>query len=311
MPQRRRRAHGALLLVAITAAAAAGWAQPAATAKARRHASITKDIDCGACHTPDGWKSLGGNSQGAGFDHDKTGFPLRQDHRIAACIDCHDGERQVSRQCSSCHQDPHAARLGARCEDCHNAGDWWQTEAIARHRRTRLPLTGMHALVECRDCHQRTNERTFTSTPADCFACHLDDYQRPDIHPPHIGVAGDPDRPPFPRDCERCHRPTAWVPAFVPAALVAQGFAPSGVPDPTATAKSASTLWAHEAIFPLRTGAHRGAECASCHTSAAAPAAVRCDGCHEHSAVRLASQHQKVAGFGTACLSCHPGGMRR
>ena len=68
----------------------------------------------------------------ADFNHDETGFPLRQKHAEASCVDCHtesgtwDG---LSSDCVSCHDDPHGAEASSRdllgdCADCHDAGDW-------------------------------------------------------------------------------------------------------------------------------------------------------------------------------------------
>jgi hypothetical protein len=260
--------------------------------------SVTEGLDCSACHTPAGWKSVSAGSGSAGFDHSRTGFPLNQRHVNVPCAGCHRSDRPITRQCAGCHQDAHAGQLGATCDGCHSAAGWYQTAAFARHRQTRLPLTGMHALVECRDCHQRTTDRTWTTTAADCFACHAADYQRPDIHPLHVGVAGDPAQPPFPRDCSQCHRASGWLPAFVPSGLVSGGLA-------------LTSAQAHDRFFPLSHGPHRAADCASCHTSRTAPQAVRCNGCHAHDEVKLREQHRQVAGFGTSCLGCHPGGRAR
>jgi Class III cytochrome C family len=273
-----------------------GRAEPAA--RPAHRASVTEGLDCSACHTPDGWKSVSAGSGSSGFDHSRTGFPLTQRHVNVPCAGCHRSDRPITRQCSGCHQDAHAGQLGAGCDGCHSAAGWYQTAAFARHRQTRLPLTGMHALVECRECHQRTTDRTWTTTAADCFACHAADYQRPDIHPLHVGVAGDPAQPPFPRDCSQCHRASGWLPAFVPGGLVSGGLA-------------LTSAQAHDRFFPLSHGPHRAADCASCHTSRSAPQAVRCTGCHAHDEVKLREQHRQVAAFGSSCLGCHPGGRAR
>jgi hypothetical protein len=267
-------------------------------ARAARHASVTQGMDCSACHTPASWKSVTASSEGAGFDHSKTGFPLTARHREVPCASCHGAERQVTRQCSGCHQDAHAGQLGAACDGCHSSATWFQTSALARHRQTRLPLTGMHALVDCRDCHQRTSDRTWTTVAADCFSCHEADYRRPDLHPLHVGIPGDPTSPPLSRDCSECHRAIAWSPAFVSNPLVTGGLA----------LRSGE---AHDRIFPLSFGPHRGAECSSCHTSPALPRAVRCNGCHAHDEQKLRVQHRQVAAFNPSCLSCHPGGSAR
>jgi hypothetical protein len=309
----------ASLLVVLTLALAcalglaaprAGLAAPPVAAKAPlrrsqagRHLSVTEGLDCSACHTPDSWKSLAPASDGAGFDHSTTGFPLTARHRAVSCAGCHGSERAITRQCAGCHQDAHAGQLGAACDGCHSSASWQATSAFARHRQTRLPLTGMHALVDCRDCHARSGDRTWTSVAADCFACHEADYRRPDLHPLHVGIAGDPNTPPLPRDCAQCHRAMAWSPAFVSSARVTGGLGAGGL-----ALRSGD---AHDRVFPLSFGPHRGAECSSCHTSPALPRAVRCTGCHAHDEARLRLQHQKVEAFQPNCLSCHPGGRAR
>lgn len=287
----------ALLVASALAALVAEPTRAAPDAKARRHASLTRGLDCSACHSTDGWKQLSA-SAGSGFDHSRTGFPLNQRHSGVACASCHRADEPLTRQCSGCHEDAHQGQLGARCDGCHSAAGWSQTEALARHRQTRLPLTGMHTLVECRDCHQRAGEGSFSTVPADCFACHADDYRRPDLHPSHVGVPGDPESPPFPRDCAQCHRATGWSPAFTLSRL--------------ATGRQAlSSRVEHDRVFVLSFGSHRDADCQSCHSSSSAPRAVRCDGCHAHGEVTLREQHRGVAAFSRACLTCHQGGRAR
>jgi hypothetical protein len=292
-----------LLLASLTLAVVAGLLVPevsrAAPQPLRRHrASLTAGLDCSACHTPDSWKSMSTGSGSSGFDHSRTGFPLSQRHASVPCAGCHRSDRAITRQCSGCHTDAHAGQLGAGCDGCHSAAGWYQTTAAARHRQTRLPLTGMHALTDCRDCHQRTADNTWSGVPADCFACHEADYRRSDIHPLHVGVAADPAQPPFPRDCAQCHRATGWLPAFVRSEVLSVGLA-LRAPEQ------------HDRYFPLSQGPHRGVDCANCHGSAAAPGAVRCTGCHAHDEVKLRQDHPGMAAIGSACLVCHPGGRRR
>jgi hypothetical protein len=284
---------GALLALIEPALSAA-----APTQRLMHRASVTAGLDCSACHSTDGWKQVAMSGQ-SGFDHSRTGFPLTQRHNGAPCTTCHNAERPLTRQCAGCHQDAHGGQLGAGCDGCHSAGGWFQTESFARHRQTRLPLTGMHALVECRDCHERTTDRTWTTVAADCFACHEADYRRPDIHPLHVGVAGDPSQPPFPRDCAQCHRATGWLPVFVD--ISALGGA----------AMALTSTRAHDRLFPVTHGPHRGADCSSCHALPAQPRVVRCDGCHAHSEKTLREQHSGVMAFGGACLTCHLGGSVR
>jgi hypothetical protein len=287
------------LALAITLAALVALAEPGSGSMSPHPESITQGLDCSACHTTSGWDLLGGAPSGqSGFDHSRTGFPLTGRHRNAACTDCHNGKRKVTRDCAGCHRDSHRQRLGQACDSCHSAQSWHSVRAIERHRRTRLPLTGMHALADCTECHRRAGDNQWTGVPANCFACHANDYRRPDVHPRHTGTPGDPTAQPFSRDCTECHRATGWIPAVISTKTFA-------------VTQGLMSRRAHDARFPISFGKHRTATCGNCHTSLARPRIVRCDGCHAHSPVRLKQQHRRIAGPARSCLGCHPGGARR
>jgi hypothetical protein len=261
------------------------------------HASFVDEMDCSACHTPDGWGLSDQAGAKSGFDHAKTGFPLTGAHVDAVCTSCHRGDRAISRACDACHTDAHERRLGDDCSDCHSTRAWEDTRTAERHRRTRFPLTGMHAVIDCGACHVRTSERTWSDVPSDCFACHEDDYRR-DIHPVHEGDPNDPSVTPLSRDCAQCHRPTAWSPAVV---------VPSQLPR---IAAARSTLL-HDVKFPIRWGKHRGASCDSCHPAAGTPRLVDCLGCHEGTTLRALHGRRVLPVDGAGCLRCHPGGTAR
>lgn len=292
---------GALLLASATAwLALAGYQSPVA-ATPRGHGSITDELDCSACHTAAGWKSLTEEVSGGGFDHDQTGFPLRGQHAFNTCTQCHSAERTLTRRCNGCHEDAHQGRLSADCSQCHNSQTWLRTDAIERHRLTRLPLSGMHAVADCVDCHRRGGDRAWSSVPADCFACHIDDYRRPGVHPVHDGSTG---QPLFDRNCASCHRATGWAPAIVPIGRFESALTVSPLTRDTLT---------HDLRFPIGFGPHRVATCGDCHRNAEAGGALQCVGCHAHSKGRLLAQHKRgpVPTQARACLSCHPGGAVR
>ena len=277
-----------------TAAPASSAAAPAPRPSPRE---ITDALPCSACHTTAAWRTKG--AAAGGFDHATTGFPLTGQHAGTSCGACHVPGRVLKRTCDSCHADAHGGRVSSKCDSCHVPAGWKVTRPLEMHRFTRFPLTGMHVLADCTECHRRASEHQWTGAPVDCFSCHERDYRRPGLRPAH---EGSNTTAPFPRDCSQCHRSIAWVPAFVPPGLLG-GSASS--PLEVAPAN-------HDLRFPISFGIHRGASCSDCHVSVATPRDVRCIGCHAHSPARVTQQHrQSVATQGSACVSCHLGGARR
>jgi hypothetical protein len=243
-------------------------------------------LDCKTCHGATTWSEVDGGAR-AGFDHAATGFPLRGAHATASCAGCHgrgDTAGKPASDCQACHRDPHQGRVEGACAECHRETGWTDVAALERHRRTRMPLTGKHATIECAACHRRQGERTWSDVPVDCFACHSAGYRNATM-PDHDGAV------PLPRDCARCHVTVAWSPATSPAVLT----------------RAASRD--HDAWFPLA-GSHRGATCESCHVDARRSKLVRCDGCH--TTAKLRTQHTApVTTAVRSCLQCHPRGARR
>jgi hypothetical protein len=268
-----------------------------------RNKRFTDVIPCSACHTTAAWRSKGASGEQAKFDHSTTGFPLTGQHMNVPCVDCHNTTIAIKRACVSCHasDDIHRGRLLQPCDACHSPAGWRVTQPFEIHRRTRFPLTGMHVLADCTECHRRASENRWTEAPIDCFACHEKDYRRPGIQPVHVGTATTV---PLPRDCSLCHRSTAWVPA---AATGSTSSALTRLAGPQRAAPPG-----HDLRFPITFGFHRTATCDDCHASLAVPRAVRCIGCHVHDPARLMQQHrQPVSTDGASCLTCHPGGARR
>jgi hypothetical protein len=259
----------------------------------RAHDGFVDNMDCSACHTSDGWQ-LAATAGQSGFDHDRTGFPLRGAHVQTTCVGCHTGQAKIATTCEGCHRDPHEGRHVGACAECHEATAWSNTSVLEQHRRTRMPLTGRHAMIDCSDCHKRQGARQFSATPTDCYACHAAQYHDQTIHPTHDGSTG---QAPFPRDCALCHQTSAFSPAYA---------APSTLPRMAPGVMNRQ----HDPFFVLSTGSHRNADCASCHADVRRPQQVRCDGCHAD--VKLRTQHRvPVARAAAGCLGCHPRGASR
>ena len=145
---------------------------------------------CNDCHTSSSW-------QKQKFDHDKkTKFPLRGKHIKTACNQCHRGDlykEDLKLDCVSCHKkdDVHKGKQGRECDSCHNESGW-QSNVLFDHDLASFPLIGMHAAVQCEECHL---SNAYAETESDCNHCHVDD----DVHKTKLGT-----------DCASCHNPNSW-----------------------------------------------------------------------------------------------------
>lgn len=169
------------------------------------HASAGFPTSCEQCHAITTWL-------GAKFDHLKiTGFALTGTHATLQCTDCHVGGKYKGTQatCSGCHMNDYRAASNPNhvsvgfplaCQDCHNTTAW--QPASVNHAALGFPLTGMHASLQCSQCHINNN---YSITSTACVSCHLKDYQGT-TNPNH--VAGG-----MPQQCEVCHSTSGWIPA--------------------------------------------------------------------------------------------------
>ena len=241
----------------------------ARTAVFKRSRTLLKK--CEACHQPDGWRQLKSPEH---FDHGLTGYPLRGRHAAAACATCHRPKQATARPCGSCHADPHLGRLGRGCAECHEQASWTPSPLLAQHRRTRLPLSGSHALADCASCHPGARESRFRGAPAACYACHAAAYNDPALHPNHAKVG-------FDRRCEQCHRTVSWRPAIF---------------------GSRAALATSHQRFPL-TGRHAQLACNQCHDTSRPTSS--CVSCHAAALASAKSPDHRAAGFSTDCARCH------
>jgi hypothetical protein len=140
------------------------------------------------------------------------------------------------------------------------------------HNRTRFPLIGGHANLDCGACHRGAHPFEYANTTTDCGTCHAQTYDRT-TSPNHKQVN-------FSRRCEECHSALArtW----------------QGVD------------FQHPASFPL-VGVHRTLPCASCHSRGYSGAQVECYTCHEADYKRTTNPNHVAGGFSTKCDSCHSG----
>jgi len=258
-----------LLVVATFALGAAAPARGQDTPQ-NPHENL-RGLTCTACHTTSTWSEVS-------FDHRRTGTPLRGQHAAAPCTGCHDLRdfRTVAHECRFCHQDPHRGDAGTRCQMCHVESSWRQVSAQDAHANTRLPELGVHAALQCADCHRQASVQQFSGPVTRCVECHQATFTGT-TNPSHTSLA-------FSRQCESCHQFTTW---------------------------NFALFQQHDALFPIYSGAHAGVwrDCATCHANAGDFKVFACVTCHAQS--RTDAGHQGVGGYtyqSAACLMCHPDG---
>lgn len=274
---------------------------------------------CETCHGVEDWKRVT-------FDHDKTTYPLRGQHRRVRCATCHTNrlyETKLGTTCISCHRndDAHRGRYGQKCETCHSVEGWKRNSFD--HDKTTFPLKGAHQKVRCDTCHRGSLE---TKLGTSCHGCHAKD----DVH---RGQQGE--------RCERCHNETGWrTKVFFDHDLTRfpliglHAVVPCEQCHPTATYKNTPlecirchqkddkherrlgircarchnpngwALWRFDHDKQTRfvlDGGHRNLGCHSCHrkpteTDVRVPAA--CIACHQGDDIHRGA-------FGPACERCH------
>lgn len=262
----------------------------------------------------------------ASFAHDATDFPLHGSHLRVPCDGCHaQGKklREAPSRCSDCHakDDAHAGRMGADCASCHADTSW--REARFDHAKTRFPLEGSHAKVQCALCHP--GER-YEGTPTDCGTCHA-------LNDAHQGRFGT--------KCESCHATSGWKTSRFDhardtrfpltgrhGAVACEACHVGGVlarklgtdclschrtddvhdgrNGPRCEQCHSTTAWKpatfdhdRDTKFPLR-GAHRPLTCTACHTGPVHEQRLEkdCASCHRKDDVHRGQQ-------GTDCGRCH------
>ncbi|MCA9305683.1 MAG: hypothetical protein KDA16_04080 [Phycisphaerales bacterium] len=228
--------------------------------------------DCTLCHTGTDWNTL---KPDFSFDHEaETGVALTGAHRDAQCLLCHNDRGPVAqfaaKGCAGCHVDIHLGHLGPACDSCHNDDTWKPRDAIARHNKTRFPLLGAHAAIECFMCHEGAESNVFLPLDTSCVSCHFDDYNRT-RDPVHTEVG-------FGTSCDLCHSPIAWDGAIT---------------------------FSHPRTFPL-SGGHGGLRCDDCHSgNSFGGLSTDCISCHASDFQSTTSPNHALAGFSTDCEDCH------
>jgi hypothetical protein len=226
-------------------------------------------------------------------------FPLIGPHTVASCSDCHTnlspaaaGKGTASGlrfdplgiECFDCHKENYTAtsnpnhtqaNYSINCEECHNINSFSWSGAGINHNF--FPLTGGHAINDCKTCH---TSGSYASIDAACISCHQPDYNGTS-NPSHSTLQ-------FSTDCKECHD-------------LSPGWKPANYRD-------------HDSrFFPIYSGNHKGEwdNCSDCHTNPSNYAQFSCTNCHEHNQGDTDDEHEGVSGYtysSPACYGCHPSG---
>jgi hypothetical protein len=148
--------------------------------------------ECDDCHSEVTWLKTR-------FNHNKTKFKLKGEHKKVACLSCHITQTYTDAPttCYACHQinDIHNNRFGQDCQDCHNEKKW--AAINFNHDKTDYPLTGRHKKVSCNTCHTPSSHNK--KLPLTCIGCHRQDDT-------HSGRNGN--------KCKNCHTTRSWKSKF-------------------------------------------------------------------------------------------------
>ncbi len=276
----------------------------------QNHAADGFPLECGSCHTADGWAR-------APFDHAAVGkgFSLQGAHLQTACTSCHVPPDFAPRftasgnnDCVACHQvDYDREHTGTgfptTCSDCHSVNDW--DHAVFDHLAlTGFALTDAHAQAPCASCHSPADNSLLFPKPAgpqDCVSCHQVDYDAN-----HTGTG-------FTTNCTSCHSTGSWQGAnFDHAATTGFQLAGAHASADCATCHNPSD---NSLLFPQPSS---GQDCVACHQAdydakhGGTSFPTTCTSCHTESQWKGAIFDHSITGFtlqgahrGAPCASCH------
>lgn len=234
----------------------------------------TLSDNCTECH---GFESF---SPAPGFNHDESNFKLVGKHKQLDCIKCHKKDKIAGEtfqhfsdvahsSCTSCHKDVHDNKFGQNCTQCHTNDSFHTIKGMSTfdHSTTGYPLEGMHAALDCKQCHKTSY--TDPLNHAKCSSCHKDE---------HHGQFTAENRA---SDCQDCH--------------TVKGFN-----------RSTYTLEQHNNSGFKLEGAHMATPCFACHKKGDEwqfkTIGSTCTDCHdnEHKEVMSASFTDN-----NGCVNCH------
>ncbi len=187
--------------------------------------------NCEECHKEHQGKGFDivdwGKAGKTGFDHGRSGWPLKGKHASVQCETCHQPKRVLvpliqellakhpdrvtflglRTKCEACHFDEHRGQLKADCDYCHREASWKPPSGFT-HDETKYPLKGKHQKVECAKCHPTSSDPepgVFPAPVSETFLKlnQLDFKQCSDCHKdPHDNSLG--------ARCSSCHTVEGW-----------------------------------------------------------------------------------------------------
>lgn len=224
-----------------------------------------RERDCWSCHHEHQGRDFAlvdwGPAGKKGFDHSRTGLPLKGKHRGVDCGKCHQArriadrsvrqllERQPGRQtflgappaCAACHADEHRGQVGTDCAKCHDESAF-KPAPLFDHGRTAYSLLGRHRAVACDKCHARAADPAAYADLRPVQKTFL--RFKPVRHESCADCHKDPHQNRFGPLCARCHSETDWK---------------------TMASRAPEIRGFHDKTrFPLE-GAHARVACKTCH----------------------------------------------
>lgn len=239
-------------------------------------------LDCNQCHQPTGWVL----KKNYTFNHDKTHFKLKGQHKAISCRTCHPTLvfSEATPDCAACHKDMHEGTVGRDCNRCHTTDSWIVKNVKQIHQQRGFALVGLHASADCNFCHKSASSLRFNNLNSECVSCHRQQYETAQISSPDLPQNKNTHRGfGFNTDCFKCHN------------MVGRDWSYSG-------------RGFEHGFFPL-VGGHK-IECASCHWDGFnTKLSPNCSTCHEdkyNQAKAAVPAHNNPGKIGKYnCTQCH------
>lgn len=233
---------------------------------------------------------------------------------------------------------PHGTDFKISCNKCHSSKGWFLDKEIYSfdHNTTKMPLTGQHQNVNCRQCHTTL---VFAKAKTNCNECHNDVHQATvsndcaHCHTPNSWLVNNiieiHQQGRFPligahrtADCIQCHKSESHLRFDVIGincidchrqnylATTNPNHVQSGISEDCIACHSMSkfqwnqTNFNHD-VFPLVQG-HSSAKCTDCHkTGNYSSTSSVCYSCHQADFVATKNPDHVASQFSTNCQDCH------